>query len=648
MKKKITALAAAVIMAFAVLPVSALAETGVCGDSAQWTLTPDGTLTISGTGSIRDYEATYTGEAIDGAAPWIEHRANVREIVIQDGITKIGKYAFMGMGSALKLTIPESVEEIEGYAFDGCYNLESVVLPQNLKSIGEYAFHGVAVPEVTIPASVKEIGELAFSGRIIQYYTATDNLPANTIFKSITVDSGNTKFFSYDGVLYEKLSNGKYRLLIYPAGKEDASYRVQADTLEIADYGFYGNPYISELFLPDGVKSIGKLAFFACGNLKSITVPASLKTIAEAAFPENEMDGIQPDIENIYYYGKEADWQNIAIGEYNEALTKKALFNYFEDDISSQAKPASNEIGIFLNGNKISFDQQPVIREGRTLVPMRAIFEALGAAVDWDETERVASSSKGNTSVSVKIGENILYKNGEPIEIDVPAQIVNDRTMVPVRAVSEAYGCTVYWDDDTRSVIVETSFDVPAPQKDYSAYDVKIKEYADAVTMSDTDFDAKYDYGGDYSSINALMVRYIRSYGGSIAYSLYDADKNGTPELIFSDMNNIIDIYALKDNNMVKLYPDCYFGDRVRLHVLSDGRLLNEGSGGASMGLCEIGAMGRDGASVEVQESYYYDIDGESPDMSGYTFMASGDYYTMLDALKAQSAFGSMEWTAVS
>ncbi|MBQ2680067.1 MAG: leucine-rich repeat protein [Firmicutes bacterium] len=647
MKKKITALAVAVIMAFLVLPVCAFAETGICGENAQWALTPDGTLTISGTGSIKDYKATYTGEAIDGAAPWIEHRDRVREIVIQDGITKIGEYSFMGMGNAVKLTIPESVTEIAGYAFDGCYNLESLTLPQGLKSIGEYAFHGVAVPEVTIPAGVEKIGDLAFSGRIIQYYTSTDYLPANSIFKNIYVNSGNKKFFSDNGVLYEKLSNGRFRLLIYPAGKTDETYEVLAGTSEIGDYGFYCNQYLSGVKLSDGVRSVGKLAFFACENLNEITIPASLTTIAEGAFPTNEMDGIEPHIENIYYGGKEADWQKVAIGEYNEALTRNAQLHYSENNGSSQQKPASNEIGIFLNGNKIPFDQPPVIRNGRTLVPMRAIFEALGASVDWDDATRTASSKKGNTSVSVTIDENILYKNGNPIEIDVPAQIINDRTMIPIRAVSEAYGCTVYWDDDTRSAIIETSQKIPEPQKDYSAYDAKINEYKDALAMSDADFDEKYGGGGDCSSINAVITRFRRTDGGKIVYSLYDVDKNGVDELLISDMNSVIDIYTLKINGIVKLYPDCYFGERIRLYVLNDGRLLSEGAGGASMGLCEIGVISADGAAVEVQEAYYCNLGGELYDMDGYTYMNGEDYYELLDVLTAKSVFGTLSWTVI-
>ena len=112
-------------------------------------------------------------------------------------------------------------------------------------------------------------------------------------------------------------------------------------------------------------------------------------------------------------------------------------------------------ISVTLNGSKIDFaDQEPVIVEGRTLVPLRAIFEALGASVEWDENTNTVFSQKGTTTISLTIGSNILYRNGEQKVLDVPAQIMNDRTMVPARAVAEAYGIDVDWDGDSQTVML--------------------------------------------------------------------------------------------------------------------------------------------------------------------------------------------------
>lgn len=112
------------------------------------------------------------------------------------------------------------------------------------------------------------------------------------------------------------------------------------------------------------------------------------------------------------------------------------------------------EVSVLLNGKEISFDQPPIIVEERTLVPVRAIFEALGAAVDWVQETQTAVAYKDGKTVEIQIGNNIMKVDNEEIALDVPAQIVNERTLVPVRAISEAFDCHVDWDGDTSTVII--------------------------------------------------------------------------------------------------------------------------------------------------------------------------------------------------
>lgn len=114
-----------------------------------------------------------------------------------------------------------------------------------------------------------------------------------------------------------------------------------------------------------------------------------------------------------------------------------------------------SNIAVVLNGNKIIFDQNPIIENGRTLVPMRAIFEALGATVGWDDAIQTAIAMKGDLTVKIKINDNFIYKNEEQIKIDVPAKLVANRTLVPVRAISESFGCSVDWDEFTKTVLLK-------------------------------------------------------------------------------------------------------------------------------------------------------------------------------------------------
>ncbi len=122
--------------------------------------------------------------------------------------------------------------------------------------------------------------------------------------------------------------------------------------------------------------------------------------------------------------------------------------------LSSFAFAEENEITVTVDCAEVVFDQQPIILEGRTLVPMRAIFEKLGAEVTWDDSTKTATAVKDDITIKIQNQNNIMTKNSETITLDVPAQIINSRTLVPVRAISEAFGCSVDWFSDTRTVTV--------------------------------------------------------------------------------------------------------------------------------------------------------------------------------------------------
>lgn len=114
----------------------------------------------------------------------------------------------------------------------------------------------------------------------------------------------------------------------------------------------------------------------------------------------------------------------------------------------------ANDIDVIIDGNLTYFETQPVIENGRTLVPMRAIFEVLGADVNWDGTTKTAYASDEDNSVSITIDSPVMYVDNVPVLLDVPARLINDSTLVPVRAVAESFGCTVNWDDTQRCVSI--------------------------------------------------------------------------------------------------------------------------------------------------------------------------------------------------
>ncbi len=124
----------------------------------------------------------------------------------------------------------------------------------------------------------------------------------------------------------------------------------------------------------------------------------------------------------------------------------------------------SGSIQIKLDGSDIVSDSPPVIVDGRTLVPARALFEAMGGAVDWDGASREVTVTVGDVTVKLKIDSRKAYINGVETTLDVPAGIIGSRTMIPVRFVSEAAGCEVSWDGKNRIVNIIT----PVNEEDFT------------------------------------------------------------------------------------------------------------------------------------------------------------------------------------
>ena len=126
-------------------------------------------------------------------------------------------------------------------------------------------------------------------------------------------------------------------------------------------------------------------------------------------------------------------------------------FNYITD------KKPDNYVNVKVYDQYIDFssiDQWPIIENGRTMVPLRAVFEVLNCDVKWEESSKSAVVEYGTTKVIIPADSTTAYINGEANSLDVPAKIVNDRIMIPLRFVSEAIKKTVIWDDPNKTVLI--------------------------------------------------------------------------------------------------------------------------------------------------------------------------------------------------
>ena len=209
-------------------------------------------------------------------------------------VTAIGGKAFYYCSSLTSVIIPSSVTTIGDYAFRDCSSLTSVIIPSSVTTIGNYAFSNCSsLTSVTIPSSVTTIGGQAFSDC--------------TSLKVIFVSSGNTKYSSQDGVLY---NINKTELICCPGGYSGV-VKIPNSVTTIGNSAFYNCSSLTSVTIPSSVTTIGNYAFGNCRGLASVTIPNAVTTIGYKAFYNVKM---------IYYQGSASGqpWGALCMNGYLE------------------------------------------------------------------------------------------------------------------------------------------------------------------------------------------------------------------------------------------------------------------------------------------------------------------------------------------
>ncbi|MCI8442018.1 MAG: leucine-rich repeat protein, partial [Provencibacterium sp.] len=259
-------------------------DSGGCGGNLNWILKKDGTLYINGTGPMTDYD----GDAVD-FAPWYGYRAQITALVIEEGATSIGNYAFMQCAGLTEIALPGSAARIGDYAFTECRGLARAALPKSLKDIGQYAFSDcVVLMDITLPASITRIEDGVFSG--------CSGLVDISIPENVT-GIGAEAFFSCGSLTGVNLPE---KVTAIGAGA-------------FSDCGS-----LTKAVIPEGISTIAEGTFRRCG-LTEITLPKSVQSIELAAFFECTA------LADIYYAGTKAEWEAISVGLSNAPLESAAV-----------------------------------------------------------------------------------------------------------------------------------------------------------------------------------------------------------------------------------------------------------------------------------------------------------------------------------
>lgn len=226
-------------------------------------------------------------------------------------------------------------------------------------------------------------------------------------------------------------------------------------------------------------------------------------------------------------------------------------------------------VGVKLNGEMLSFDAEPFIENDRVLIPLRGVMEELGAEVEWDGQTRTVSVAAEGVSIQLVIGENtakvVKTVDGIPaeetVELDVAAKLVNDRTFVPVRFVSETLGANVDWDNDLRIVILETGVQDDEEGTEEEEPDVSsLKDYFPLTEGSTWKYLGE---GMEYASfsrevlyVDGNRAQVSENNGGTVSASIFEFKEGEIVRTFFRgeeyDGNNLLEEEANDDLVLVK------------------------------------------------------------------------------------------------
>ena len=296
--------------------LESIIDSGECGENAVWKLNDKNELNISGTGNVIDYSNTFKCEDI----PWYEYRKRIETVIISNGITELGTYAFKDCDRLASIEMPQSLKYVYGNAFENCSMLSSITFNNSVTIDSSDCFSGCEnLKEITIlgdncnfKGTIATGINFVIRGYLESIYSSAQKIGQSFSYISPRVDSGiagsNVKWRLYeDGMLY-----------FYGSG-EMSKYK---DPTKLPWYSRRGNIYNS--IIGNGITKIGEGTFTDCPNLQTvkilgnpvigsgafqnsslstIDIPLSAKEISRGAFDHSKISSIRiPDnVETIGY-----------------------------------------------------------------------------------------------------------------------------------------------------------------------------------------------------------------------------------------------------------------------------------------------------------------------------------------------------------
>lgn len=260
---------------------------GKCGDNLQWSLSSDGVLTIDGTGKMFDYNSVPPYNI----SPWY-HNTNITTLIVKEGVTSIGDYAFLGCYKISNISFPNSLTSIGYSAFDPCSGLTEITLPENLIYLGGYSLTSGNFSSISIPIGITSIEKYTFANcKKLKSVSLPDTLTSigeGTFNQCTSLDSFN----------------------------------IPKNVVDIGRYAFWNCTSLKHIEIPSGIPQINKGTFDNCSSLKSISIPSSVVSIGESAFYGCN------SLEDVYFSGTQSQWENISVANYQNTALENATIHY--------------------------------------------------------------------------------------------------------------------------------------------------------------------------------------------------------------------------------------------------------------------------------------------------------------------------------
>ncbi len=277
-----------------VLSVGKVAS-GECGNDVTWKLSEDGTLTISGTGAMDSWQDQFD-------VPWWDKRNSILKVVVEEGVTTIGSYAFYGCSKLASVELPEGLTHIRTNVFYDCNELNEIVLPETLVYIGVYAFESSGLTKIVIPNSVTYMGAHVFDYCIslaevtlsnglteISQYAFNDCWALTKVTVPESVKKLGICAFATCGKLTDVILPETLTEIgnnAFSGCRALKNITIPKNVKKIGSYAFSSCESLVSMEIPDGVTELSGAIFNGCTNLVSVKIPDSVTTIGNQAFAE--------------------------------------------------------------------------------------------------------------------------------------------------------------------------------------------------------------------------------------------------------------------------------------------------------------------------------------------------------------------------